>query len=48
MVPVQQKSMEDLHSKVQRICSKAVEEDEATIQTMQQALKNFKAKADGV
>ncbi|XP_038558626.1 kinetochore protein NDC80 homolog [Micropterus salmoides] len=45
---ITEKSMEDLHSKVQRICSKAVEEDEATIQTMQQALKNFKAKADGV
>lgn len=38
--------MEDLHSRMQHICAKAVEEDEAALQKMQEALKSLKSKAD--
>lgn len=43
---VQQKCLEDLHSRVQRVCSKAVEEDAAAIQKMREALRSFKSKAN--
>ncbi|XP_028270282.1 kinetochore protein NDC80 homolog [Parambassis ranga] len=43
---ITEKSMEDLHSRMQHICAKAVEEDEAALQKMQDALKNLKSKAD--
>lgn len=42
-----QKCLEDLHSRVQRVCSKAVEEDAAAIQKMRETLKSFKSKANG-
>ncbi|XP_005722444.1 kinetochore protein NDC80 homolog [Pundamilia nyererei] len=48
VLPLQQKCLEDLHSRVQRICSKAVEEDEAAIQKLQETLKDFMSKAKNV
>ncbi|XP_061586004.1 kinetochore protein NDC80 homolog isoform X2 [Cololabis saira] len=38
---VSEKAQEDLHARVQRICSKAVEEDESTIQKMREILKSM-------
>uniref|UniRef100_A0A3Q4BDR6 Kinetochore protein NDC80 n=1 Tax=Mola mola TaxID=94237 RepID=A0A3Q4BDR6_MOLML len=43
---VTEKSLEDLHSRVQRLCSKALEEDEAAVQKMQETLKSFASKAN--
>lgn len=48
VVPLQQKCLEDLHSKVQRSCSKAVEEDEAALQKLQETLKSFASKASSL
>ncbi|KAM6943866.1 kinetochore protein NDC80 homolog [Lycodopsis pacificus] len=45
---ITEKCMEDLHGKVQRICSKAVEEDEAALQKLRETLKIFKSKSDGL
>lgn len=45
--PVQQKSMEDLHSRMKRIYSKAVEDDEAAKQKLQEAWEGFLSKAKG-
>ncbi|KAG7490903.1 hypothetical protein JOB18_044267 [Solea senegalensis] len=42
---ITEKSLEDLHRRVQRVCSKAVEEDASAIQTMQEALSSLKSKA---
>ncbi|CAB1423580.1 unnamed protein product [Pleuronectes platessa] len=42
---ITEKWLDDLHSRMQRSCSKAVEEDAAAVQTMQEALKSFKSKA---
>ncbi|XP_069555455.1 kinetochore protein NDC80 homolog [Brachyistius frenatus] len=41
-----EKDMEDLHGRVQRICSKAVEEDEPAVQRMQEILETFRSKAN--
>lgn len=46
VVFVSQKCMDELHSKVQRITSKAVEEDKAAVQQLKETLKSFKAKAN--
>ncbi|KAM3610208.1 uncharacterized protein V6R79_000677 [Siganus canaliculatus] len=43
---VTEKCLEDLHSRVQRVCSKAGEEDEAAIQQLQETLKSFMSKAN--
>ncbi|XP_037535999.1 kinetochore protein NDC80 homolog [Nematolebias whitei] len=43
---VTEKCMEELHSKVQRITSKAVEEDKAAVQQLKETLRSFKAKAN--
>lgn len=43
---VTEKSMEDQHSRMKRICSKAVEDDEAAKQKMQEACKSFLHKAN--
>ncbi|KAL3975751.1 hypothetical protein ACER0C_021637 [Sarotherodon galilaeus] len=45
---ITEKCLEDLHSRVQRTCSKAVEEDEAAIQKLQETLKDFMSKAKNV
>ncbi|XP_059193190.1 kinetochore protein NDC80 homolog [Centropristis striata] len=42
---ITENSLEDLHSRVQRACSKAVEEDEAAIQKLRETLKSFMSKA---
>ncbi|KAM8759559.1 kinetochore protein NDC80 homolog isoform 1-T1 [Acanthopagrus schlegelii] len=43
---VTEKCVEDLHRRVQRVCSKAVEEDEAAIQKLRETLKSFMSKAN--
>ncbi|KAM7017660.1 kinetochore protein NDC80 homolog [Tautogolabrus adspersus] len=43
---ITEKCLEDLHSRVQRVCSKAVEEDEAAIQKLREGLKTFTLKAN--
>lgn len=48
VVPAQQKCVEDLHRRVQRVCSKAVEEDEAAIQKLRETLKSFMSKANSL
>ncbi|CAG5923616.1 unnamed protein product [Menidia menidia] len=45
---ITEKCLEDLHSRVQRICSKAVEEDEAAVKRMQDTLKSFMSKANSL
>lgn len=45
---MQQKCLEDLHSKVQRLCSKAVEEDEAALQKLRETLQSFVSKANSL
>ncbi|XP_030593840.1 kinetochore protein NDC80 homolog [Archocentrus centrarchus] len=42
---ITEKCLEDLHSRVQRICSKAVEKDEAAVQKLRKTLKDFVSKA---
>lgn len=42
---ITEKCLEDVHSRVQRICSKAVEEDAAAVQNMREILKSIKSKA---
>ncbi|XP_056146110.1 kinetochore protein NDC80 homolog [Lampris incognitus] len=42
---VVERSLEELHSKVQRICTKAIEEEEAEIQNLRQMAKPFISKA---
>ncbi|XP_074526599.1 kinetochore protein NDC80 homolog isoform X2 [Halichoeres trimaculatus] len=43
---ITEKCLEDLHSRVQRLCSKAVEEDEAAVQKLRDTLKSFMLKAN--
>ncbi|XP_074493912.1 kinetochore protein NDC80 homolog [Sebastes fasciatus] len=43
---VTEKCLEDLHSRVQRLCAKTVEEDEADLQKLRETLKSFKSKAN--
>ncbi|XP_013876239.1 kinetochore protein NDC80 homolog [Austrofundulus limnaeus] len=43
-----EKCMDELHSRVQRVTSKAIEEDEAAVQRMKEMLRSFKAKANGL
>ncbi|XP_041643741.1 kinetochore protein NDC80 homolog isoform X2 [Cheilinus undulatus] len=43
---ITEKCLEELHSRVQRACSKAVEEDEAAIQKLRETLKTFTLKAN--
>ncbi|XP_028298493.1 kinetochore protein NDC80 homolog, partial [Gouania willdenowi] len=45
---ITEKCLEDLHSRIQRICSKAVEEDKASLQKMQETVKNFMSKANNM
>nr|XP_020458027.1 kinetochore protein NDC80 homolog [Monopterus albus] len=45
---VTEKSQEDLYSKVQRVCSKAVADDAAAIQKMQETLESFRLKANSL
>ncbi|XP_073322666.1 kinetochore protein NDC80 homolog isoform X1 [Pagrus major] len=45
---VTEKCVEDLHRRVQRVCSKAVEEDEAAIQKLRETLKSFMSKANNL
>ncbi|KAG7223440.1 hypothetical protein INR49_015543 [Caranx melampygus] len=40
-----EKCLEELHSRVHRACSKAVEDDEAALQKMRETVKNLKSKA---
>ncbi|TKS78612.1 Kinetochore protein NDC80 -like protein [Collichthys lucidus] len=42
---ITEKCLEDLHSRVQRVCSKSVEEDEAAVQNLRETLKSFVSKA---
>lgn len=48
VLPVRQKSMEDLLSRMKRVYSKAVEDDEAAKQKLQEAWEGLKSKAEGV
>ncbi|KAK7886929.1 hypothetical protein WMY93_026550 [Mugilogobius chulae] len=41
-----EKSLEDFHSRVERVCSKAVEDDDSAIQQLRDTLKNFSVKAN--
>ncbi|XP_068167347.1 kinetochore protein NDC80 homolog [Antennarius striatus] len=45
---VTEKCLEDLHSRVQRVCFKAVEEDEAAVQKLRETLKTFVTKANSL
>ncbi|XP_024131953.1 kinetochore protein NDC80 homolog [Oryzias melastigma] len=45
---ITEKCLEDLHSRVQRVCSKAVEEDEAAVQKLWETLKTFKSKSNSL
>ncbi|XP_004072297.3 kinetochore protein NDC80 homolog [Oryzias latipes] len=45
---ITEKCLEDLHSRVQRVCFKAVEEDEAAVQKLWETLKTFKSKANSL
>ncbi|KAM4616164.1 kinetochore protein NDC80 homolog [Polymixia lowei] len=41
-----EKFLEDLHSRVQRVCTKAIEEDEADLQKLREMMKSFMSKAN--
>uniref|UniRef100_A0A1A7XFQ4 Kinetochore protein NDC80 n=2 Tax=Iconisemion striatum TaxID=60296 RepID=A0A1A7XFQ4_9TELE len=43
---VTEKALQDLHSEVHHICTKAVEEDEAAVEKLHEMLKSFKSKAN--
>ncbi|XP_034026322.1 kinetochore protein NDC80 homolog [Thalassophryne amazonica] len=43
-----EKFLEDLHSRVARLCSKAVEDDDASILKLQEVLKTFVSKANSM
>ncbi|XP_056888113.1 kinetochore protein NDC80 homolog [Takifugu flavidus] len=45
---ITEKCLEDLHSRVQRLCSKAVEEDDSVLQTLKETLENFVSKANSL
>ncbi|XP_068559668.1 kinetochore protein NDC80 homolog [Cebidichthys violaceus] len=45
---ITEKCLEDLHGRVQRVCSKAVEEDEAALQKLRETLKSFTSKANSL
>ncbi|KAL7391453.1 hypothetical protein ABVT39_009460 [Epinephelus coioides] len=45
---VTEKCLEDLHSRVQRACSKAVEEDEGAVQKLKETLRSFTSKANSL
>ncbi|XP_029917054.1 kinetochore protein NDC80 homolog isoform X2 [Myripristis murdjan] len=43
---IAEKFLEDLHSRVQRVCAKATEEDEAALQKLREMMKTFTSKAN--
>ncbi|KAM9857933.1 kinetochore protein NDC80 homolog [Aulostomus maculatus] len=43
---ITEKCLEDLHSRVQRVCAKAVEEDDAAVQKLRDMLETFMLKAN--
>ncbi|KAF7652995.1 hypothetical protein LDENG_00088960 [Lucifuga dentata] len=43
-----EKYMEEMHGKVKRLCTKAVEEDGATVQNLQETLNNCVSKANSL
>ncbi|KAM4745074.1 kinetochore protein NDC80 homolog isoform 2-T2 [Anableps anableps] len=43
---ITEKCLEDLHSRVQRICSKTIEEEKADVQKLRELLKNFLSEAN--
>ncbi|KAM9352279.1 kinetochore protein NDC80 homolog [Symphorus nematophorus] len=45
---ITEKCLEDLHSRMRRVCSKAVEEDEAAVQKLRETLKSFVSKASSL
>ncbi|XP_078106964.1 kinetochore protein NDC80 homolog [Sander vitreus] len=45
---ITEKCLEDLHGRVKRVCSKAVEDDDAAIQKLRETLKNFRSKANSL
>uniref|UniRef100_A0A674MUR3 Kinetochore protein NDC80 n=1 Tax=Takifugu rubripes TaxID=31033 RepID=A0A674MUR3_TAKRU len=45
---ITEKCLEDLHSRVQRLCSKAVEEDDSVLQKLKETLENFVSKANSL
>ncbi|XP_029366978.1 kinetochore protein NDC80 homolog isoform X1 [Echeneis naucrates] len=45
---ITEKCLEDLHSRVQRVCSKAVEEDAAALQKMRETVESLKSKANSL
>ncbi|XP_071369587.1 kinetochore protein NDC80 homolog [Centroberyx affinis] len=45
---IAEKFLEDLHSRVQRVCSKAIEEDEAALQKLREMMKTFISKANSL
>ncbi|XP_054467134.1 kinetochore protein NDC80 homolog isoform X2 [Anoplopoma fimbria] len=45
---ITEKCLEDLHGRVQRVCSKAVEEDDAAVQKLRETLKSFTSKANSL
>ncbi|XP_037337790.2 kinetochore protein NDC80 homolog isoform X2 [Pungitius pungitius] len=45
---ITEKCLEDLHGRVERFCTKAVEEDEAAVQKLRETLKSFTSKASGL
>ncbi|XP_068594766.1 kinetochore protein NDC80 homolog, partial [Brachionichthys hirsutus] len=45
---VTEKCLEDLHCRVQRVCSKAVEEDQAAVTKLRETLKSFVPKANSL
>ncbi|XP_071774091.1 kinetochore protein NDC80 homolog [Centroberyx gerrardi] len=45
---IAEKFLEDLHSRVQRSCSKAIEEDEAALQKLREMMKTFISKANSL
>ncbi|KAM4577400.1 kinetochore protein NDC80 homolog [Odontesthes bonariensis] len=45
---ITEKCLEDLHRRVQRVCCKAVKEDEAAVKKLRDTLKSFMSKANGL
>lgn len=45
---IAEKCLEDLHSRVQRVCAKATEEDEAALQKLREMMKTFMSKANSL
>lgn len=42
---ITEKCLEDFHSRIQRICSKTIEDDKAAVQKLQETLKSFMSKS---